>query len=744
MPTHILDLPVDLILLVLPHLDAQSFLRFTATCHALHDPAFVQDHTYWSALVRQDFRVPNQPVAANDGARWHKLYKRLRTQSRVYTWGNNERACLGHSFESDENFVRGPRRGLRGGPHLPVRRPLHRRHHIGWPGEMQGTGSIGVVSDLQCGGWSTTLLSAKGALYTVGVLDGQSFPMTTETVPTALKYPTGFVPPTQRYDATTAIRQFSSGRAHVLGLSDSGRIWSWQDIGQSGLHVKFLSHDTVENGKERGRNVVRKVMAGWDKSAALIEGTGIVMWEPLNMSRHEAGVADAALVMESSIVPWTGYTRRGEKTSADDHVAQHVGEVEDFIVLDHVILFNTSLGKVFGVWFDWSTDDQNFSEPVELHLVDTDEEPSSGPKPDATFVTSVQGSFRSFAIFTRSGAVYTSDNDRIQPILRNQERPSRRAFDRIPALQNNNVISVAFGDWHFHALHSTGHITSYGNEPQLCGALGLGPGNPEGRLRGIRNRQTGMAPDGRLVPHAYTAGRQVWFEEEKRRWIQYITSGGVDEIEAAERMRMALGSPGVACQGEVSEWIEQEGRDWEKKFGALTDEDDGLGAYFALSVTAAGWHSGALVLVNEDLAQRVREKCEVAPPAEAEKAPQEAGQAGSSNDEDATGSPPTPAPSTWTDTIADHARYFLGMAPYNAPALGAGGPAANRTGPMPPPGSDDRTWGAYAREGVPFVWAKDHFPRLRLADGTEMPGTVEFDTWRFGRPEFKLDEEEWV
>lgn len=38
----------------------------------------------------------------------------------------------------------------------------------------------------------------------------------------------------------------------------------------------------------------------------------------------------------------------------------------------------------------------------------------------------------------------------------------------------------------------------------------------------------------------------------------------------------------------------------------LDADDDGLPAYFALSVAAAGWHSGALVLVNEAKAERIR------------------------------------------------------------------------------------------------------------------------------------------
>jgi SCF-associated factor 1 len=95
-----------------------------------------------------------------------------------------------------------------------------------------------------------------------------------------------------------------------------------------------------------------------------------------------------------------------------------------------------------------------------------------------------------------------------------------------------------------------------------------------------------------------------------------------------------------SVQGEVSEWIEQEGRAWDQD-----SDEDGLGAYFALRVSAAGWHSGALVLVNEELANKE----------------------------------PT-----------------------------------------------------YDRENRPF-------PRLKLSDGTEMPGEKEFDEWREGKPDFQLN-----
>ncbi|KAK0768689.1 hypothetical protein LTR59_017504, partial [Friedmanniomyces endolithicus] len=107
----ILDLPVDILLLIFPHLDATSFLHLSSTCKALHNADFLNDAAFWSTLVRTTFRVPNQPTAQHDGKRWQKLYKRLLTQSRIYTWGDNDKACLGHSYDAPAAMARlGPPR----------------------------------------------------------------------------------------------------------------------------------------------------------------------------------------------------------------------------------------------------------------------------------------------------------------------------------------------------------------------------------------------------------------------------------------------------------------------------------------------------------------------------------------------------------------------------------------------------------------------------------------------------------
>jgi SCF-associated factor 1 len=739
--TPLLDLPVEILLLIFPYLDANSFLSLTSSCTALHRPEFIHEATFWSAIVRSTFRVPNQPVVQNDGQRWQKLYKRMLMQSRVMTWGDNQKACLGHSYSSPAGFR------MRGGPHRGHARAV-RQKHISWPQKMQNTENIGVVSDLQCGGWSTSLLTSKGAIYTVGVMDGMQFNQPrapgmqqAKMDPTPLRFPPGFAQPRERHDAATAIKQFSSGRGHVLGLSDSGIIWTWQNIDDAALHVRFLHHDTVEGERKHGRGVVHKVVAGWNKSAALIEGSGIVLWDPLKREHDETATEDAALVLESAVVPKSGYrkTKTGRYmylSTYEEDLADTIGEVLNFIVLEHVVLFNTTLGKIFVSEIHWNENEQRMGEPFQLNL-------TSSSEPDEAFATDLQGSFRNFAVFTKSGAVLTCHQDRLTNILQGFEQDDTQSlFTRIPALQHKSVISVAFGDYHFHALHSPGYITSYGNEPQACGALGLGGhGDPEGRLRGIR--YSGMGGDGRLVPHAYTEGRRIWFEEEKRQWIKFLTSGGADPEEAAGRVRMAIGSPDLAGQGEVSEWVEQQGRDWEEKYGLQDQDEDGLGAYFALSVTAAGWHSGALVLVNEELAQKISTACEIPDPAATADA--EADSAPAANDEaDTNNNNVSTQPSSLLSTALDYGRWFLGVGPYSAPSPSSNTRQQQANSSRPEGVESRRTpeptdYGASPREGKLYAWAGDHFPRLRLQDGREMPGTVEFDEWRYGRPEWDLE-----
>ncbi|KAG9522713.1 hypothetical protein KCU93_g6928, partial [Aureobasidium melanogenum] len=715
-PTQLLDLPVDILYLIFPYLDVPSFVALTSTCTALHQPDIAQYAPYWSSAARHTFRVPNQPVVENDGRRWQRMYRRLLTESRCFTWGNNDRTCLGHSQQQHMGAPFG-RGGI--GP-AGRRRPMVRtRQHVSWPTEMDSLEQLGIIADMQCGGWSTNLLTSKGGLYSVGIMDGIVAGQPAKPNPTKLRYPAGLPHPNERFEPATAIKQFSAGRRHILALSDAGYIWSWNHINMPALQVKFLNVDTIvrENAGSSTRGYVKKVVAGWAKSAALVVGAGIVVWEPLARGpRQPEGEEDAVLVLETAICPGTDFQKHA-KSFEPSPASLKIGEVQNFICLENYILFNTHLGKVYAAKIDWNAQSKALDDVRELPL---------GAEGETKFATDVQGSFRSFAIFTNDGTVYTGNQgDHLQILFHPLPTDATISLNRIPALQDSQVISIAFGDYHFHALHAPGYITSYGTEPQSCGCLGLGGhGDPEGRIRGLRYQ--GIGGDGRLVPHASLHGRRIWFEKEKQKWITFLTSGGRDPEEARERMRMLSE---LNVQGEVSEWIEQEGNAWEQKYGGPdnTQSEDDLRTYFALSVTAAGWHSGALVLVNEEKAKRIREACLEA--------------AQDASEHDAVASEESNLQEGQTDN-----RGLLNRALGYAGDLVRwlnGSPRTDTTAPDFRDPNDPNAFvnpqnhGAVAEDGRSYVWAQDSFPRLRLANGEEMPGEVEFSEWRSGRPEWE-------
>lgn len=105
--TSFLDLPLDVLFVIFPYLDAHDFLNLTSTCKDLHDSTIRYHSAYWGYATRSKFRVRNRLAVQQDGFHWQRLYKRLLTQSRVFTWGQNTWGCLGQ--DAHETRVAPPR-----------------------------------------------------------------------------------------------------------------------------------------------------------------------------------------------------------------------------------------------------------------------------------------------------------------------------------------------------------------------------------------------------------------------------------------------------------------------------------------------------------------------------------------------------------------------------------------------------------------------------------------------------------
>jgi SCF-associated factor 1 len=147
--TSITDLPLDILVLIFPYLDAKSFLALCSTCKSFQQPSIRLDPAYWSYRTRTTFRVPNQPVVQHDGVRWQKMYRRLLTQSRVFTWGQNGHNRLGHAPHAEPDVLPHLTR-MRAGLMRPGRRVGHNSKEA-HPKEMDNTRNLGVIADMQCG-----------------------------------------------------------------------------------------------------------------------------------------------------------------------------------------------------------------------------------------------------------------------------------------------------------------------------------------------------------------------------------------------------------------------------------------------------------------------------------------------------------------------------------------------------------------------------------------------------------------
>lgn len=108
--------------------------------------------------------------------------------------------------------------------------------------------TFGENADIRCSrGWSTTMLNSIGAIYMYGILDQR---LGRQADLRRLSFPPAFPITTKaRYEPSTAIQQYSTGRSSVLGLSDDGKVWMWES--DMGFQIKLAHVDMVGNKVDR-------------------------------------------------------------------------------------------------------------------------------------------------------------------------------------------------------------------------------------------------------------------------------------------------------------------------------------------------------------------------------------------------------------------------------------------------------------------------------------------------------------
>jgi SCF-associated factor 1 len=477
------------------------------------------------------------------------------------------------------------------------------------------------------------------------------------------------------------------------------------------------------------------VLQGWAGSSAFIHEIGIVFWERLPESSDEPENTDGWLV-SCMTVPGTAFKRSLKKNWAEDSIAARTGEVLNYVILDHHIVFITDLNKVYVYPARMDVPDE--LEPVELFTF-------TQTSPDFR-LQDIQGSFRNFGVFSQNGAVLLGDSILLDAFMRTAEAsssaPSSVAETQlqpkiIPALQNASVISLAFGDWHFHALHADGTISSYGVESQACGALGLGPPYIAAYRGVYYSRHMGAGGTLTVPPWSSTGRRTIWFEREKLDWIRSMRATSQKDAKNILFAELQTRASLEWCQV-YGEWFERQGAVWHQGPKGLKSDtaadDEGNGAYFALKVTAAGWHSAALVIVDQNKAELVRNRWKVplqrdpeTTPASPEKETSTDLLSSQAETPNVRGGQPITehilqGVQRLRSTIVETGRTFLGLTARDETA------AANSA-------ADDSKRDHKER---PWLWERQGLPRLKGIGGEIIPGEGEVAEWRGGEPDWSL------
>ncbi|KAL8872811.1 MAG: hypothetical protein Q9174_001618 [Haloplaca sp. 1 TL-2023] len=446
-----------------------------------------------------------------------------------------------------------------------------------------------------------------------------------------------------------------------------------------------------------------------------VGGTGIVYWPhdpPLRSESHEAD----AILVDTATVPGTGFSASTANDRGLGPLESRIGQVTHHIMLENFVVFTTDSNKIFCYQADFPLPVIDPPEPIEI----TAFYPTSPTEPFA--IRDLQGSFRSFAIFTSSGGVLLGSRALIDAVCSGTYDPTATGDPSyphpriIPALQNNQITSIAFGDHHFQALRLDGTIFAYGADPQNCGALGLGFVDGTGPLRGLL-ANGGFSADGTL---GRNVGRQVWFDPTMHLWLAEMKEKAGMEGEAKARGNLVLPGrgdehrrrqhpPAVRATGD---WFERKGAEWEDGIKRAGE----MGSFFVLKAAAAGWHSAALVLVDDEMVEKVRQKHvrSVTPreeEGEAKKAAEDDGHGGTWEDIDAPWDQLSKAFWGLAGWLMQIGRRFLGLSQREQAAVVADEGNASE--------------GEEKVDVVRYTWSDEPFPRLRMDDGEVMPGEIE-------------------
>lgn len=477
---------------VIPYLDEPDIISLSMVSKALN--AYISDPSVWHDLFFKKFGFQPNPYSSD---KWPEVY-RWRSKAGLYTWGETTGGRLGYLLSDVPQSLKTDGRTF----HPGVCKPF----------VVEKLSQL-ILSDVAGAGFSFSVLSGAGDIYGVGELydylpmelrnNGRSIraypvfrggpligrfgfpavprigiPFIEENQVETQVEPQTSEPEFVQSDVDQDIIDYSNsfslsdkvvpkklealsdkpvkfvsitcGRTHLLALSDDHDIYTWDIVFTApGIKIDFSFN------KNSSFKKVRKISAGWNYSAALFEGVGIVVWfnrslqytPELKSELEDAKKQNKSASVDHFVVPYTNYA-----SNSDDYVV-------DFMTGDGFLVYLTSAGGLYKVIVN---DENTVLTTPRIPLTGFTDRLTSG-NGNSQFIK-ITGSYHNFGVISNKDDVFLGDNnanENTEPVIHEQ-------------LQKVGCLSIATGDHHFLALLKGGKLLSWGRESQECGALGLG------------------------------------------------------------------------------------------------------------------------------------------------------------------------------------------------------------------------------------------------------------------------------
>ncbi|KAI0923709.1 hypothetical protein AcV5_009183 [Taiwanofungus camphoratus] len=483
------DLPIELFLdNILPLLSVPDLYRLSCTSRFFYQLA--SDDPFWHRKIQADYNFSGSETARDTG--WKFLYKRL-SNPKVFVWGEKSHGRLGLS-ENDT-----PRTVLRDGVPYPVQLRIPGVH----------------IVNLAAGGMSFHALDSHGDIYVWGVLDGLDAALRSEGFSIASKR----AEQPMRLKLPVKFRSISCGRLHFTALDAAAQVWTFTSWGRPFR----LSSSLLDKSSPETTPI--QIESGWAFSSVLTESGDVLVYWPFmgrmkdriaerneELDEQSASVPTKALptAAEPLVIPCHSWVLEGidpirlppipisslPKLAGTGLTKEQLNEETKLIKIagaDNTIIGLTNQGHVlkYGMLAGEDTYRQaqweflpEFSDVrnVKNHPTFSDTTEAQGDRPEPPelmHITHISAQFQTFVAYSTGPRSVVLMGKLAMDTPNLPERPII-----LPALQNQNVISVVLGDYHFGALTSTGKLLTWGAFSK--GALGLGdpaqiePGQPGG------------------------------------------------------------------------------------------------------------------------------------------------------------------------------------------------------------------------------------------------------------------------